>query len=485
MLSPIAAGIGGLGRQIGELNELHETTAVAVDASKAQAALENKWAQIKQNTDPNKISEAAEKFFNDDVSPTLDGIGGDDLGSRAAQTMKEKTAANLKAHFSVITAADQAEIIGQAAKDNLAQGRMASSASIQQDPMAFGSAMALRQDVVDGLPGLNAAQKAAIHREDGKEFSVAAVLGYAQHNLTDQARVRINNGDFDDYLDAQEKQTLLTHLTAVDKSKMADDRAAAEYARLQAKQEAEKARSQIVSNVGVDASGHLAMVPGQFTDALKIKDPEVQESTLNFLRSVQSAQERPVPIHSDTTTKDDLMARLYLPDTDPNHVTLGEIQQKFSQQLLAPSDFKMMRSEIDDAKDPAYKMAKSQFQVQVAGLRKFITQSNALTGTGDSYGDQKWGEFQSAAQQMFSNGFKAGTKADAIYEQVKALIPAYQPYRNLDETIKGVTSGITEPRQPMASGVRPPFAAPASKPNVTYKPGMSLDDLDKQLSGGK
>jgi hypothetical protein len=128
----------------------------------------------------------------------------------------------------------------------------------------------------------------------------------------------------------------------------------------------------------------------------------------------------------------------------------------------------------EKSEKPENALQNRQFNALMDGYKAFVTRSNPFSGIVDANGDQRYYEFSVASRALFDNGIKSGKSLEEIEKQVLNLVPKYQiPVGKARQMVPGYATKGLQPLAPVEGG------AP------TWKPGMSMDELDRQLSQGK
>lgn len=471
VLSGFAKGAQKLGSALQEHAAQTETSDLAAQSATLHAELTNEWLNIKRTADPND-HELASKFM-EGAQERIDALG-DNITSPVARQQFERTSANLKADFATRTLADQAQLAGEAAVQNSRTQTNAYASSVLADPESFGSVIVHDQESLRGMVqagSLPQTKAIELHRENAAQYAQSAVFGYTRAGNFDAAREFLDSDKANAYLDGTQKASLLTHITEAEKAQQADARAAEAEQRRVAKDTAQQQSQKIVANMPVGDDGRLGVPPGAFQAALDIGDSETQRATLDFLRSVQTNAERPVPVRSDPYTYEALRKRIFDPaQSRANPVTQNELMSAVGAGKLDDKDFDFLRHGLAGDDDPATKQYYSDVDRVLTGFKASITDSSLIKV--NQYGDQRYSEFQRDVSDFARVHRGDPNAADKVAAYARSVIPKYQ--RGFDENLNATIDRVNHPLAPLA---------PVAKGVTPRNKGESIADYNKRTGG--
>lgn len=467
----IGSGLHAAGEALTRFSEQQETSQLAVKASALHATLTNEWEDLKTNgniTDPETVQK-----FNEHVAEAtgqlLDGVSSPAVRNHAAEVTQ-----TIQSGFTMKTVVDHSTAVGAQAVTNLDTMIKNYSSSVYMDPQSLDETAALIGFSVaaSGIPQNKVPELALKARNI---VAKSAVEGMIENGNPQKALEELAKGSYDKYFDGPEKTALASKANQAIKAQEADERAAAAEARRKATDEAHQQSQQIVGQLPVDDKGHIQIYTGAFQEALKIKDAETQRSTLDMLRSVQSAGERTVPKVSDTATYDSLRQRIFDPEQsrrDP--VTQNELMRAYADGKLDDKDFTSLRHGLAGDDDPATKQYNSDVQSVLNSYKSSITDSSLIKV--NQYGDQRFGEFQrdvdAYARTVFkTDGANAAAKVEAY---ARSRVPAYQFKGGIPAATQAIVDKVSNPLAPLP---------PVPRGVEPRKPGESIADYTKRTGG--
>ncbi len=447
----------------------------------AQATMS--WNQTAASADPNDPN-TAQKWRDNVLAPLLEKLG-ENVESEGGQRKAAELRTQLSNHFLSKTISDQGVLAGAAVQSNITQAGNAISQAAEADPTSMPAGLSILNNLIEDQiksHALDPEQAARIRTEFtgplSKTVATSAFRGMAERN-PDAAVKALDSGTFGRFFNGDEAASLRTYARTQGNvndelvRRQNKESADGDLATLQAKTIAPDGSIVIPKTFLGDVQKWLTQYGGR----PGVENAASQARTMiDFARGVMKD---PKTI-SDPHVYGDFSSRLTLSSDDPSALTDEQVVRARADGLLSNEDYNFFRGAISTLqKDPGYKVAQTQFKTFLKGIRSSITHSNILMGSNDPTGDQKFLQFQQAATAQFESAYHKGdgswqnlldrnTKGSLWFQAV--------PYMT-DQ--KGATSDLLN----RVTGA--PGLVPSVQPGVKWKPGMSMDDLAKQLGGGK
>jgi hypothetical protein len=470
------------GKQVADQIDNHMTMTQVSQLSAGYAGATAQWTQqwndIASHTDPNNIQQARTDFINKVVQPGLEKLQGDNLTDRA-QAFAQDHAADVLSHFTDKTAADASVITGQALVANLGQTADSAVQAVRADPTSMGLAI---KNITSSIN----AQIAAAHGLDGQQAEEArtSVLKEAQAGIV-RAGISaamdknlaygeslLNNSAYSKYLSPEAQTELEQYAKMTARANQTDARLAASEAREAKLQQSQNTMSQIYSGF-VQPDGSIKIPPN--TAAKILSDPNMtgadKVAMINFTEGQALARaSSTVPTVSDPTTFTNTLSTII-----DGKGTVADVLNGVKNGALSEKDSTYLIKTINDMqKNPQVAADNKALTNFFQTYKGYVDTSTPLMPNAQT--QQRWGEFQSDKFAQFQQGIAAGIPAKDLLDPnnknfIGSDINKYQiPY---------------DPKAPVADPTQPVAPLPPVNTGVTYKPGMSMDDLAKALAGNK
>lgn len=479
----IGGGVARVGGQYVKHEERLETTQLGADLATAHANLTVQWNAIAAKTDPKDIEKAADDFRTNIAGPALDAIGSK-LNTEGGQDMFARASAGIKDDIFQKTAADTSRLQADGAVSNILTMKNQATNNVFADPSSFSSTMDLMHETFNGMQksfNLPAPERLKLEQETAHDIAKATALGMLQKDPT-QGKADIADGRFDKYLSGEEIAELQNHGNELVRAQTTAEKAAEEEQRRQQKDAADQFANRLQTSM-LQSDGSLRLTPTSARDAVNYSMmPGVTSgdgrAMIDMVHRVAEDASKPIPPKTDPATYESLRARLMLPSTDPQALTPRDVIQARASGMLDDKDFSFLRSSIDTlAKDPAGKLAATQLNDFLKGMKSTITKSNPMMGMLDGAGDQRFYQFSVDARNAFSAGIARGDKASDLLDPngkdyIGKMVPQYQI---------GTKQGL-QMMQNQFSG-QPTALAPVGS-MAARRPGESAADFLKRQGGG-
>jgi hypothetical protein len=104
---------------------------------------------------------------------------------------------------------------------------------------------------------------------------------------------------------------------------------------------------------------------------------------------------------------DDFRKRAFLPASDPNHLTLSDVMQARADHKLSDPSFALYKEAVStDVQDPGKIADAKYFDAFLSGYKGSLTNSTPFVP--DTYGDQRYYQFQTDMKSAFDQGKAQG-----------------------------------------------------------------------------
>lgn len=482
----IGRGIQNFGGAMAQHDTMNEVSKGAADSAALMDELSTQWNQYAKNADPND-PDTAKKWRENVLEPALEKFN-QGFTTRQSQQWSMQMVDHMRQHFFEKTAADQSTLAGEAAVSNINSLQTHLSNMVAQDPTAVdtahGTAALGVNAIVNATPNLTADTAAKIRTEllDKMHENIAqsAVVGAADRNPA-AARSLLDSPSITDHLDETKRKTLNTYIDSQERASMSAQRQQEADMRRQQKEDVQDFQNKIVAQT-IDPQGGTRLYPDYFKDVAKLafmpQAGDLPRAMLAYGHKVQEENAKGIPAATDPHVYSDYKQRAALPVNDPHALTLGEVYQARANGMLSDHDFSMFRGWVNEAgKNPTRAANQKILDQFERGMKGYFTKSNMMTG--DPQGDQRYMEFQQEAQQRFEAGIASGLKP---YDLVSPSSANYI-FKDGISKFQVTQSQSINAIQQRATGTLQPLPGVNAKPAVQWKPGMSMDDLDKALGG--
>lgn len=442
----IAAGLENVGRnteKLGSALNAHDTTQDILHGSSAfadaQFALSAKYQNALANADPNDTN-FGKRFFDEQVTPAIDDLQSGfqtPAGRRWAAEHGEAVAQ----HWTNQIIQGQSQLAGQAAKGNIENILLKSTAQVQTDP----SHLPLVLDQMRSSYSM-AAQTGNLTPQERGHISGPG-LATDQKNLIKVAGEAMIDRDpnvdmsgffktYGERMGGEEVHRLTTYQTARQRSALEQQRSDDHQVKTLQAEAADQQVSQALTSV-IQPDGRLAVPQGYFDHITAIqhmpgaKSGEI-ERAINFGKAINDENASGKMDTTDPATRSRFDSRLY--DTQ-NPLTAQDIYEAKIRHQLSSEDFKAYLGYAEQAQKPGMKAENEQIKANQLIAHDFFMPKNPATGMPNILLDPNTGEVRSAnpegptAIAMFNSQFNAGVaKARAAGTLTEYLTPGNTLY---------------------------------------------------------
>jgi hypothetical protein len=486
--------VGGAVKEVGNIVETHdsmqEISKGSADAMTQMDQLTQSWNDTIKNSDPND-PHIAEKWRDEVLEPTLEKFN-QGFTTKQSQMWALDHANSMRQHFVEKTMADQSTLAGDAMVANIQTVGNRGSSMVMNDPTALPAVLGLADNSIHamttGNPNITADQASRANTELSlnvkKQIVASAVIGAAQRN-PDQATALLNSDSAANYLSGEEKKSLSGYINEQGRLSLEAQKSQAEMQRRSDIEDVNGVLAKVEASTIDPNTGDIKVGPDYFTNLGKVLAMPGARDT-DTARTIQSMinwgheqiKQGREPASSDPHVYADFKTRAQLQQGDPRALTLGDVYQAAAEGKLNQHDFTMYKGWVNEAGKNPQRQAQQKILDQFEkGMRGYITSSTMMATNPQQ--DQRYMEFQQDAQQRFEAGVADGKKPlDLVSPSSSDYIfkDGVQKYQlDMNQSVQSMTE--------RASGTATPLPGVNAKPAVRWKPGMSLDDLDKQLGG--
>lgn len=462
--------LGGVAEKVGNAVEEHlaaqDTSKLSKDYADTFDKLTRDWNSTITSADPN-ATDTADKWRQQVLEPALEQFGAD-VSSKHGQQAAERVRSEMRSHFYQKSIGDESAANGNAITSNLEHATNVLSQTVYKDPTSFQTALdiyrALVKEQVAAHPNIGAEDASKImgvfSNKVEKEIAVSAFRGMAEVNAP-AAIEALASGKFNKYFSGEEAAQLNNYAKNQEKlnttleQKANKERADAEAAQIQASTVGPNGEITLPKDYYANVANWMARNAAKPGAAEGIASQG--RAMIDFGRAVQNDMEKGTPVVTDPHTYEDFQNRAFLPDSDPRKLTATEVFQARANRMLSDKDFSFWHQAVTSlSKDEAKSAAQKDFDSFLKSYKGYITKSSMLKV--DGYGDQKYYEWTSRAQQMHDEMAARKVPEKDIRDAIVKVLPQYQVGR--DQAITGIKEQATTGLKPLPAGPNVPKRLP-------------------------
>jgi hypothetical protein len=360
-------------------------------------------------------------------------------------------AASMRGAFAEQAFGQQARLAGVHAKQQFQSALDASRNALVNDPSQFHrlleSTHAALNDTEGSYARIPAEQREPLNRLAKEQLAYSAVQGYMK--LSPELAIKqLNGGQWDEYLDADKKISLMRG------AEVEISRREAESVRVS--KEAERAEQEVI--IQKLAANKLTSMD-VLQSNLRPTGEGSKEHFLNVLRT-RSKEATEAPIKTVPSVMLDLFTRIHAPDGDPSKITSeAELNNAYINKRLSFEDFNRLRKEVTDARTPEGEKLGKRRSDFVQGVAAQIDKSNPLMGKIDASGKQQVYEFSYYVDQQVDAYRKAGKNPYDLFD------PSKPDYLGSPQVISGFQKTIQQSMKEYSDRLRqqPPGSVSPAK----------------------
>lgn len=379
-----------------------EVSSLSAQLAEAHADSTNALDETFQNADSNDRT-VGDKFM-DSYDDRMGQIS-DQITTPEGRAYFEKANTAMRGRFQVESMQSQARLSGQGAVDNLNHSMSSYSSGLLNDPSGFDSVrqqhdMAIQAQVDTGTINEYTANK--LRDNSDKLFALAAVRGTIGLDAK-QAKSQLANGQWDDYVNGDQKYALLKEADEGIRAKDIDAKRQDAVASQAMAQKQDAVQSQMLQKM---------YGSGLSTDEV-LKDP-----TLDFGQKKQMIgminSNIGDKIKTDPDTFLDLFGRIHAQDGDPNKITSdAPLTQAVIDKKLDITGLNQLRNEISGKNTPEGRIQSQLKNSFLGGVRGQLTKANPMLGIADPDGNANYTSFLYAFNKKYQEDKQAGVDVNA------------------------------------------------------------------------
>lgn len=241
--SPVGAGLRNLGRGLAGAGDTLLSEMEREDSQQAYLDVAKAREQLVQLVDDyHQRGEFASTALAENIDSLMQGAR-ENRTTTAGRAIIDNSTATLATDLGHAARVADASLAGQQAKEQVASTINANGNVLQKDPSQLTSIITEQNSLVDTLPNLTPDQRKEAKRQLSQEAAKNAVRGWIRLN-PEMAKQRINDGEWDKYLDADAKDALSGQADTEIRSIETEKRLQASEARLQEKLNQDKLMNQ-------------------------------------------------------------------------------------------------------------------------------------------------------------------------------------------------------------------------------------------------
>jgi hypothetical protein len=379
---------------------------------------------------------------------------GERYQTRNGRRAFELGAASMRGAFAEQAFGRQAQLAGVHAKQQFQSALDASRNALVNDPSQFhrllGSTHAALNDTEGSYVRIPAEQREPLNRLAKEQLAYSAVQGYMK--LSPELAIKqLNGGQWDEYLDADKKTSLMRG------AEVEINRREAESVRVN--KEAERAEQEVIIQ---RLAANKLTASDILQSNLRPTGEGSKEHFLNVLRT-RSREVTEAPIKTIPSVMLDLFTRIHAADGDPGKITSeAELNNAYINKRLSFEDFNRLRKEVADARTPdGEKLGKRRTDF-VNGVAAQLDKSNPLMGKIDASDKQQVYEFGYYVDRKIEAYRKAGKDAHDLFD------PSSPDYLGKPEVLAGFQKTLAQSMKDYSDGLR---RQSAGRPTGGVSPG--------------
>lgn len=449
--------------------ELNEVSSVNSQMAEARADLTSDWQDRLSKADPNDKDLA--QNFGDSVDDRLDEIG-DNIQTPAGRRRFNLMAARTKMHFSQTAMAGQTELARTKAQSDYANTMNGLSSSLINDPSSFDDVLQMHSDSIDGLVqtgGIDSANAIKLKTQGESDLSKSAVMGWIKLDPK-EAQSQLNNGDWDGYLNGQEKHQMLAeaqqgiHAQEIDERKRQADL-----------DSANEAKNEQTRNDFLGKMQSNALSPD---DVIGSKLPSFGSGSKEQFLQMIDRNSRDRKMTSDPSVLTNLFQDIHRPDGDPKKITDPNQLNQYFGNGLNMEGLTQMRNEIAGKKTQEGDI-ESKLKTQIfKTAEQRLVKANPMLGTKDPDGEENLAAWMSSFMQDYNKQRAAGKTP------VELLDPSSDSYlgKSIGAFAKTPQQIMNSAAQSVRNGV--PQKGPVVPEVPSRKPGETIEQWKVRTKKG-
>jgi hypothetical protein len=402
-----------------------EIASLTAAVAETNANLSVQWKQKLSQSDPGDSSTAT-KFIEEDFKKAFDTIGADLKTEKARQYFQTARARAFK-HFYTSVSADQANVAAQWGAEQVGKVYSQFSVSIQSSPTSWRSIIEQSNEAIDALSeahGIDKGTASKLKDENNRKYAQTAAEQWI-HDSPEQAREVIKRGDFDDFIDGDQKQKLLEDADRRDAELDQNELAASAAALKQRQREASAAINELQLSVKPGKDGRFEVPPDYMEKfdalALQYKDvlsPEEIQARRNWAASqARRSVTGDFPARNDKQTVLDFTARAL-----KKTLTEAEILQAATDGRLTESGFNHYMGLVNKPVNASREA--SQARKWLRSKKSFITSS--AVGNEDTFGADRYQDYEDDMMEKYDEFIAAGKSPKEWKEYANEALGSYE-----------------------------------------------------------
>lgn len=349
-----------VGQAIGVVNEAisrQEVSDVHAKLAKARAEWTVHLAERANSTSPGDSSFAGK--FSEDFGQYIESIDGQ-FQTKAGQQAFRQGSSELASHFTERAGLYQAQAMGQKAKQDYTVTLDSYRNILLSDPTQFSQVEKSAMDALHDLNGLYtkmpAADREQLVIQTRQQLALSSIQGLIQNGAPELAKRQLVDGQWDSYLDADSKNTLLNSADTGIRGKDADIKHQKELAK-----EAEKQR---IDQINTQLNDKFMMHKLTWNDVknagLPADGPGSQDHWITRIKQ-QTKDLQETPAKTNPAIFNDIRERISLPYGNPRKIDNTDAIWKFYGNGLSEADAnRLERRLVDDKTDTGQKYSSAE-----------------------------------------------------------------------------------------------------------------------------
>lgn len=411
----IGRGIGTIGHEVENYEEIQDSNAISVAGAKAFTDLSMSLRGTMGAADPNKADQTAEDWRNGAMEQSISNIGAD-ANTQHGRDMAERVQNTLREEFTRQSMGASSVLAGQAAVSTVNQTANGLAQAVSNDPSLLPTGLAYLHGTIEdqlkahsSLAPDEVARVRSIADEASKHIGQAAFQTMAERN-PDAAKEWLKSGDAAGLFNGEEIGSLNRYADAQGRAKIEADKAAGVQLKQQQKQQFDEAGSSIYASM-LKPDGTLRVPAAAPQQIIKMSmmpgaEPGTIRAMVDMVKTVNTENARGTKAVSDPDVYDSFNKEML-----QGSLTDRDVYAARAQGSLSDKDLNYFRTGIHtlDA-DPARKDAEKQFQAFLTSQKSAFIHHSAFDINGvDPRQSQNFFQFSQSARTQFDQAYKNGT----------------------------------------------------------------------------
>lgn len=507
-----AGAISDAGRATAEWYDQNRTK---MEISQGNTLLTNKemeytkkWQELTSKSDPNDAS-IGPKFMEEITADLEKSVNG--ATSYGGREWMKKQAEQMMLGWFKQTQADSATRAGQAIRDNAVKSVNTAGAVISANPTSLDRMLEQQTDALkkalENSPNLNAATRAQLGETLTRQVRGELVQRGLQTMMDanpEAGLAVLKSGKYSADITPDGYKALENYAAAVTKRKETEGKAEIERQKQIRSEAFSQAASKVYdTQVAITPDGNVTVKPGFFKaaqDLMRVDPSKTSEvrSMITWGNAQIDRATRGLKATDDPATFEDFRSRIFLGPDEPNGLKMAEVYQAAARGELSDKSFSFFKDAVQkDYKDPAKSADYREFERVMKHMRPSFVRGSLFGADDGGVGErnfmrfrqEKWAEYRAGRDMKVpaSELLSAMGPKSIIKDFNRYILSAEQQMQLQADRMRGVAGQLpaVKPAENMSPSQFDQRFFGSEQPRAKWDGKMSMDDLFKQLQGGK